>query len=97
MDDLLLSADGDISLYHVKKEIIDKFDVILDDFYKWKKTNCYDETLFVKYVKNKYGEESIKFVKIVGCYGGKLVNNVVVNPNEHDIEEKYKNTKHYNF
>ena len=37
MEDLLLSADGDISLYHVKKEIMDRFDVILDNFYKWKK------------------------------------------------------------
>lgn len=59
MENLLLSADADVSLYRVKKEIMENFDKILADFFKWKKTNCYDETLFVKYVKNKFGNDSI--------------------------------------
>ena len=48
---LLLSADGDIGLYKVDKFILDNFNDILTDFLKWKKTNCYDETLFVKFIK----------------------------------------------
>ena len=80
---LLLSADGDIGLYKVDKIILDKFNIILTDFFKWKKTNCYDETFFVKFIKNRYGNESIIFNKIVGRY-----------PN---LEEEYKNIKWFNF
>lgn len=80
---LLLSADGDIGLYKVDKIILDKFDTILADFFKWKKTNRYDETLFVKFIKNIYGDESISLKKIVGCYP--------------HIEEEYKNIKWFNF
>lgn len=80
---LLLSADGDIGLYKVDKTILDDFDNILDDFFKWKKTNCYDETLFVKFIKKKYGNESIVLEKIVGSYP--------------DVEEEYKNIKWFNF
>ncbi|WP_270942280.1 hypothetical protein [Romboutsia lituseburensis] len=80
---LLLSADGDIGLYKVDKIILDKFDTILADFFKWKKTNRYDETLFVKFIKSIYGDESISLKKIVGCYP--------------DIEEEYKNIKWFNF
>ena len=60
---LLLSADGDIGLYKVNKFILDNFDSIIKDFFKWKKTNCYDETLFVKFIKGKYGEDSIVLKK----------------------------------
>lgn len=80
---LLLSADSDIGLYKVNKTILDNFDTILTEFFKWKKTNCYNETLFVKFIKNRYGDESITFKKIVGCY-----------PN---VEEEYKNIKWFNF
>jgi hypothetical protein len=62
---------------------------------KWKKTNCYDETLFVKFLRNKFGEKSVEFVKIVGMVYDK------VNPRtgkiEDDIEEEYRETRHYNF
>ena len=80
---LLLSADGDIGLYKVDKIILDNFNTILTDFFKWKKTNCYDETLFVTFIKKRYGDKSIIFKKIVGCY-----------PN---VEEEYKNIKWINF
>ena len=80
---LLLSADGDIGLYKVDKFILDNFNDILTDFLKWKKTNCYDETLFVKFIKNKYGGDAIIFKKIVGCCP--------------DVEEEYKNIKWFNF
>lgn len=80
---LLLSADGDIGLYKIDKTILEDFNTILKDFLKWKKTNCYDETLFVKFIKSRYGDESIVFKKIVGCYP--------------DVEEEYKDIKWFNF
>jgi hypothetical protein len=94
-ENLLLSADGDISLYQVDKEILDNFDDLIEEFYKWKETNCYDETLFVKFLRNKFGEKTVEFVKIVGMACGK------VNPRtgkiEDDIEEEYRETRYYNF
>ena len=80
---LLLSADGDIGLYKVDKIILDNFDNIICDFFKWKKKNCYDETLFVKFIKMTYGNDTISFKKIVGCYP--------------DVEEEYKSIKWFNF
>lgn len=80
-DKLLLSADGPISLYSVKKEVLENFDKLLHDFYKTKTTNFYDETLFVEYLKEKLGNESIEFVKVI----------------EFPINDEYKNIKHYNF
>lgn len=80
---LLLSADGDIGLYEVDKMILDNFDKLLEEFFAWKKTNCYDETLFVEFLKKNIGENSIKFIKIVGQY-----------PN---IENEYKDIKWFNF
>ena len=53
------------------------------DFFKWKKTNCYDETLCVTFIKKRYGDKSIILKKIVGCY-----------PN---VEEEYKSIKWFNF
>jgi hypothetical protein len=94
-EDLLLSHDGDISLYKVDKNILNDLDELLQEFYKWKKTNCYDETLFVKFLKNKFGEKSVEFVKIVGVVGGKI--NQRTGEIEDDIEEEYKETKYYNF
>ncbi len=61
MGKLLLSADGDIMLYEVNKKILDDFDNLIDQFFQWKKTNCYDEQLFVKFLQQKY--ENIKWYK----------------------------------
>lgn len=47
------------------------------------KKNCYDETLFVKFIKMTYGNDAISFKKIVGCYL--------------DVEEEYKSIKWFNF
>jgi hypothetical protein len=94
-EDLLLSHDGDIALYKVDKYILDDLDELLKQFYKWKRTNCYDETLFVKFLRNKFGEKSVEFVKIVGVVGGKI--NQRTGEIEDDIEEEYKETKYYNF
>jgi hypothetical protein len=94
-EDLLLSADGDISLYKVDKEIFNNLDELIERFYKWKKTNCYDETLFVKFLRNRFGENSVEFVKIVGLFGGKI--NQKTGRIENDIEEEYQATRWYNF
>lgn len=92
---LLLSADGDIYLYEVIPEILNDFEVYLSAFFKWKKTNCYDETLFVSYLKNRLGDSSIFCVKKVGCCGGKI--NTTTGMIEDEIEEQYKDIKWYNF
>jgi hypothetical protein len=36
-EDLLLSCDGDISLYKVDREILNNLDDLIEEFYKWKK------------------------------------------------------------
>lgn len=92
---LLLSADGDISLYEVDREILRNLDDLLGQFYKWKKTNRYDETLFVKFLKLKYGDDSVKFIKIVGVCCGKIDQRT--GKIEDDIEEEYKDVTYYNF
>jgi hypothetical protein len=92
---LLLSADGNISLYEVKKEIIDNLDNLLDEFYKTKKTNCYDETLFVKFLIDKKGEDSICFIKVVGMVGGTY--NPETQTVSEEFPEEYRNIKWYNF
>lgn len=84
---LLLSADSDISLYYVSKEILNNFDNLLDEFYKRKTESCFDETLFVEFLKDKFGDNAVSFVKIVGK---------AYSPNP-IIEEEYKDTKWYNF
>jgi hypothetical protein len=94
-ENLLLSHDGDIALYKVDKNILDDLDELLKQFYKWKRTNCYDETLFVKFLRNKFGEKSVEFVKIVGVVGGKI--NQRTGEIEDDIEEEYRETRYYNF
>ena len=96
MENLLLSTDGDISLYKVEKEVYEKLDELLKEFDKWKNTNCYDETLFVEFIKNKYGKDSIEFVKVVGeCNAGDF--NEELDRFEDLIEEEYKDTKKINF
>lgn len=85
MEKLMLSADGDVVLYEVEKKIINDFDSIIEDFFKWKKTNCYNEQLFVKFIQQKIGNETIQFVKNLGWF------------DENNIPEEYKNIKWYNF
>lgn len=81
-NNLLLSADGDIGLYHVEKQILDNLEELIGEFYNTKKTNLFNETLFVKFLKKKLGENSIYFVKNV-------------DPDE--IDEEYKGAIWYNF
>lgn len=94
-DYLLLSADGDISLYKVDKRILQNFDELLDLFFKWKNTKCYDESLFVTYLKKHLGEESISYCKTVGCVGGRI--NESTGCIEDEIDEEYKDIKWFNF
>lgn len=91
-ENLLLSADGDIFLYKVDKEILENFDELLKKFYSWKKTNIYDETLFVKFLKNRLGKNSIECIKTVGIY-----EDTMKYTKEHKIEDEYKDTFWYNF
>lgn len=81
MGNLALSADGEIKLYRANQKILDTFDDLLDEFYNWKKTNCYDEQLFVKFLQNKFGTNSIQFVKNLGW----------------DLPKEYENVRWYNF
>lgn len=96
MENLLLSADSDIGLYKVKKELLERLDSLCEDFYKWKKTDCFDETLFVKFLKSKYGNDSIEFIKIVGqCGAGDF--NEELDKFEDVIQDEYKNLKWIKF
>ncbi len=81
MGNLALSADGEIKLYHVNQNILDSFDNLLDEFYDWKKTSCYDEELFVKFLQKKFGAKSIQFVKNLGW----------------NIPKEYERVRWYNF
>lgn len=85
MKKLMLSADGDIMLYEVNKQILDDFDNLIEEFFKCKKTNCYNEQLFVKFLQRKCGNEAIKFVKNLGWF------------DENNIPKEYENVKWYNF
>ncbi len=85
MEKLMLSADGDIMLYEVNKKILDDFDNLIGQFFQWKKTNYYDEQLFVKFLQQKYGNDAIKFIKNLGWF------------NEHNMPKEYENIIWYNF
>jgi len=85
MDKLMLSADGDIMIYEVRKNIINDFDSILEEFYNWKKAKNYNEQLFVEFLQKKFGKESIRFIKNLG----RLDHNNI--PNE------YRSIKWHNF
>lgn len=85
MEKLMLSADGDVMLYEVSKQILDNFDNLLEQFFKWKRTNCYNEQLFVKFLQNRCGNESIKLVKNLGWFHADA------------IPEEYRNVKWFNF
>lgn len=91
---ILLSADREVSLYQVSKDIWNHFDELVVDFYEWKKTNRYDEKLFVKYLKSRFSEESINFIKVVGNYAGSP--NMIWLDGK-DITGQYENTKWHNF
>lgn len=79
----MLSADGDIMLYEVDKQILNDFDILIEEFFSWKKTNCYDEQLFVKFLQIKYGNEKVKFIKNLGWLDS--------------IPKEYENIKWFNF
>lgn len=85
MEKLMLSADGDIMLYEVNKQILDNFDSLIEQFFQWKKTNCYDEQLFTKFLQQKCGNEAIKFIKNLGWF------------DYNNIPKEYENIKWYNF
>jgi len=59
----MLSADGDVILYEVDRQILNDFDNLIEEFYEWKKTSCYDEQLFVEFLQQKCGNEKIKLIK----------------------------------
>lgn len=91
---ILLSADGDVSRYRVSKHIWNHFDELIEDFHSWNKKNRYDETLFVEFLKARFGESSIVFVNIVGQYAGSP--NMIFLDGK-DITEQYADTKRLNF
>ncbi|MDI9469565.1 MAG: hypothetical protein QM296_05085 [Bacillota bacterium] len=91
---ILLSADETVSLYKVSEDIWEQFDTLLDDFFKWKKTKYYDETLFVKFLKNRFGETSISFIRTVGEYAGEP--NMIIQ-NGKNVTEQYKDIRWFNF
>ena len=81
MEKLMLSADGDVILYEVDRQILNDFDNLIEEFYEWKKTSCYDEQLFVEFLQQKCGNEKIKLNKNLGG----------------NIPKEYENVKWYNF
>lgn len=81
----MLSADGDIMLYEVDKQILNDFDNLIEQFFKWKKTNSYDEQLFVKFLQQKYGNNAIKFIKNLGQFDC------------NSIPKEYEGIKWFNF
>lgn len=85
MEKLMLSADGDVLLYEVDKQILNNFDNLIEQFFEWKKINCYDEQLFVKFLHQKYGSKAIRFIKNLGCLS------------YDNVPKEYKNIKWYNF
>lgn len=85
MGKIMLSADGDVGLYKVDKQIYDHFDDLLEQFYQWKKTSCYDEQLFVKFLRQRYGDKAIRLIENLGW-------------SPYDSASKdYENIKWYNF
>lgn len=91
---LLLSADSEVGLYQASQEILDNFDQLLKDFFKWKKTNSYTEELFVKFLKNRMGQNSIKFIRYVGGYYGGP-NRIILDGV--DITNQFENCRWFNF
>nr|WP_072536567.1 hypothetical protein [Anaerococcus mediterraneensis] len=66
---ILLSADFDIGLYEVDKNIEEDLEKIEIDFLESLRKNTYDQSDFAKFIENKYGQDSIRFIKNVGTYG----------------------------
>jgi len=85
MEKLMLSADGDIMLYEVEKQILNNFDNLIEQFFDWKKTNCYDEQLFVQFLRQTYGNNAIKFIKNLGWF------------DYDNIPQEYESIKRFNF
>ncbi len=85
MEKLMLSADGDVMLYEVDKRILNNFSNLIEQFFEWKKTNCYDEQLFVKFLQQKYGSEAIRFLKNLGWL------------DYNNIPKEYESIKWFNF
>ena len=85
MEKLMLSADGDVMLYEVDGQILKNFDNLLEQFYEWKDTNCYNEQLFVKFLQMKCGKDSVKFIKNLGWF------------DDDHMPEECVNVKWYNF
>ncbi|MDE6142396.1 MAG: hypothetical protein K2G03_07310, partial [Bacilli bacterium] len=85
MEYIMLSADGDVLLYKVTKKVLSNFDDLLEQFFNTKTTNCYDEQLFVAFVRKEYGNNSMKFVKNLGIF----TNNT--------IPKEYVGIKWFNF
>lgn len=81
----MLSADGDIILYEVDKQMLKDFNNLIEEFFRWKKTNCYNEQLFVKFLQQKCGIEAIKFIKNLGWF------------DDNNVPKEYENIKWYNF
>ncbi len=94
-EQLLLSADGAISLYRVTPAILADLDRLAEAFYEWKNTDSYDETLFVSYLQNRFGPDCICFVKVVGQVGGRINNRT--GRVETAIAEEYRSCRWYNF
>ena len=86
---VLLSADFDIGLYKVDKNIEEDLEKIKIEFLENLRNNTYDQSDFVKFLENKYGQDSIKFIKNIGTYGSE--ENIV------EYENYIKFLKYINF
>jgi len=95
MEKLLLSADDKISLYEVDKNILDNLNELVHEFDKVNKKTIYDERDFVKFLKEKFNNNSINYIKVVGQVKGKYDSNI--KDYVDDIEDEYKDVKHFNF
>lgn len=96
---ILLSADSDVSLYEVIAEIEKNLNDLVDEFYDFNESNTYDEELFVRFLKKKYGKNSIKFLSVVGTYTSahmKGQSDMIFDGNV-DVSFKFKDIKWINF
>ncbi|NLC72954.1 MAG: hypothetical protein GX684_04175 [Ruminococcaceae bacterium] len=91
---ILLSADGDVSLYLASDYVFIHFDELVEDFHEQRKTKRYDEKLFVKFLWSRFGEESIKFIKVVGKYAGSP--NMIYSEGK-DITAEFAEIRWHNF
>lgn len=95
---ILLSHDGDISLYRIDENIQLNLDEYLEAFDQWRQRKgmkAYDDSTFADYIKKRYGEDAIMYCKKVGRVGGKV--NQYTGKIEDDIEEEYRDIQWHNF